>query len=124
MLWKFIGRLVVATVAISSLALPAMAASTLSPDEITATFGNGKPFASASPGGARFTLVLSPDGTASRAPKGSKTATAGKWRVSDVGYCSTWGKSTENCYTIQKGDKAYTVRDSTGKTVARWTLGN
>jgi hypothetical protein len=44
--------------------------------------------------------------------------------VSDVGYCSTWGKNPENCYTIQKGDKAYTVRDSTGKTVARWSLGS
>jgi hypothetical protein len=107
--------------AISLVSAPAMAASGLSPHEITATFGTGKPFASSSPAGARFTLVLFPDGKASRTPKGSKTATVGKWRVSDTGYCSTWGNSAENCYTIQKGDQTYTVRDSTGKTVARWT---
>lgn len=114
-------RSLLVVVAISLVSMPASAASGLSADAITATFGTGVPFSSTSPAGAQFTLILYPDGKASRIPKGSKIATVGKWRVSDAAYCSTWSKGTENCYTIQKGDKNYTVRDSTGKTVARWT---
>ena len=123
MQWKLVRNLV-ALVAISLVSAQAAAAGVLSPDDITATFGTGKPFASSSPAGARFFLILYPDGKASRTPKGSKIATVGKWRVSDAGYCSTWGSGNENCYTIEKGDKTYTIRDSTGKTVARWTLRN
>ncbi len=103
------------------IALPTLAATTLSPDEIKTTFATGKPFASASPAGAHFTIVLNQDGSASRTPKGSKNATLGKWRVSDVGYCSTWGSGAENCYTVQQDGSAYSVRDSKGKLAARWT---
>ena len=67
--------------------LQAAAATTqLSPDAIKATFGTGVPFSSTSPSGARYTLVLKPDGTATRAPKQSKAPTPGKWRLSKDGY--------------------------------------
>jgi hypothetical protein len=108
-------------VTIFCIALPALAATTLSPDEIKATFATGKPFASASPAGAQFTIVLNQDGSASRTPKGSKNPTLGKWRASDVGYCSTWGSGAENCYTIEQNGSTYSVRDSKGKLAARWT---
>jgi hypothetical protein len=99
---------------------PALAANTLSPEQIKSTFGTGQPFSSISPSGAAYTLVLNVDGSASRTPKGSKAAVTGTWRVASDGYCSKWGKNPENCYTIQKGAKAYTVLDSGGKIVARW----
>jgi hypothetical protein len=110
-----------ALVTVSCIAFSALAATTLSPTEIKSTFATGKPFASASPAGARFTIVLNLDGSAARTPKGSKNATLGKWRVSDAGYCSTWGSGAENCYTVEPNGSTYSVRDSKGKLAARWT---
>ncbi len=107
-------------VALACVVKPAWAVTKLTPNEIKTIFANGKPFTSTSPGGAVFTIVLNPEGTATRAPQGSKNPTLGKWRLSDVGYCSTWGKGTENCYTIEKGATSFTVRDSAGKVAARW----
>jgi hypothetical protein len=111
-----------ALVTVSYIAVSALAATTLSPTEIKATFATGEPFGSASPAGAQFIIILNPDGTASRTPKGSKNATLGKWRVSDAGYCSSWGgSSAENCYTVEQNGSTYSVRDSKGKLAARWT---
>ncbi len=102
--------------------LQAAAATTaLSPDAIKATFGNGVPFSSTSPSGARYTLTLKPDGTAARAPKQSKAPTPGKWRLSKDGYCSTWSSGKENCFTIQQNGTKYSVLDSHGKLAAVWS---
>src|SRR5689334_9890306 len=109
----------IAVVATLMAAVPAMAGATsLSPDEIKATFGNGKPFmASSTTGSKTYSFTLKPDGTALRTAKGSTTPTSGTWRVNDKGYCSKWGTSAEACYTIEKNGKTYTVRDAAGKTV-------
>ena len=102
-------------------ALPAMAAA-LSPDEIKTTFATGKPFSAVSASGKTFKMTFKDDGSALMLAKGAKKGQAGKWRVSDKGYCTTWGKSSEHCYTVEKGAKQYDVLDGSGKLVAHWTL--
>jgi hypothetical protein len=103
---------------------PALAAAiVLSPAEIKASFGTGKPFTAASTTGSKtYSFTLKPDGTAMRTAKGSTAITSGTWRVSEKGYCSKWGSGTESCYTIEKDGKSFTVRDTSGKSVSRWTL--
>ena len=108
-------------IALCCFATLAGAAAAMSPDAIKATFGTGTPFSSASPSGARYTLVLKPDGTATRTPKRSKAATSGTWHLSKDGYCSTWSGGTESCYTIQQNGTKYTVLDAHGKTAAVWS---
>jgi hypothetical protein len=101
------------------------AASTpVSPAEIKATFGTGKPFtANSTTGGASFTFVLKPDGTATQMSKGANTAViSGTWRVNDKGYCSKWGGNAEHCYTVEKNGTRYDIKDAAGHVISRWTL--
>jgi len=42
--------------------------------------------------------------------------------VSDKGYCTTWGKSAEHCYTVQKIGGGYEILGPGGKVAARWKL--
>jgi hypothetical protein len=102
---------------------PALAAATvLSPAEIKATFGTGKPFTAVSTtGGASFTFVFKPDGTASQTAKGATAPVNGTWRVSDKGYCSKWGSNGEHCYTVEKNGTRYDVRNAAGQVLSRWT---
>src|SRR5262249_12552792 len=97
-------RITAAVVAAAVLQLavlqPVLAADKLSPDDIKKTFGTGKSFTSETPGGSILALTLSPDGTAKAVPKGKKSGLTGTWRASDKGYCSTWGKASEKCYTV------------------------
>jgi hypothetical protein len=92
----------------------------LTPKEIQATFGTGTPFSSSTPSGTTYTVTLNSDGTASRLPHKGKVAITGKWRVSKDGYCSTWGKGTENCYKIEKDGDRYKVLDARAGVVAYW----
>lgn len=96
----------------------------LGPADIQATFGTGNAFAGSTVGGATYSYVLKPDGTASRTAKGSKTAEAGTWRAADPGYCAKWGKGgTERCYSIRPTatTASYDVLDTGNKVVAHWT---
>ena len=103
-------------------ALPVIAAAvTLTPDEIKATFGTGKPFTATDTSGKAYVLTLKPDGSALETPKGKKTATTGTWRVSDKGYCSKWGTAKEHCHTVQKNGNRYDVLDAGGLPIASWT---
>ena len=117
-------RVAFALVAVSWLQAPVLAATPpakpLTPKEIQATFGTGKPFTSSTPSGTAYTITLNADGAASRMPKKGKVAITGKWRVSKDGYCSTWGKGTENCYLIRKDSDRYKVVDPKGSVVAYW----
>ena len=59
--------------AVAPLALAA--ATPLSPVEIKASFGTGKPFtANSTTGGASFTFVFKPDGTATQTSKGASAS--------------------------------------------------
>ena len=99
----------------------AAAASSLTPQDIKATFGTGKPFAATSSGGQVYTFVLKPDGSATQAPKGSNTTiVTGTWRVNDKGYCSKWGTNAEHCYLVEKNGARYDVRDGTGQVISHW----
>lgn len=101
--------------------VPAFAAADkVSPDDIKKIFGTGKPFTAQAPSGSTLTLTLSPDGSAKAASKGKKKGETGTWRVSDSGYCSTWGKGSEKCYTIQKNGDKYDVVNAHGAVVAHW----
>jgi hypothetical protein len=95
---------------------------TMSPAEIKATFGTGKPFSATSSGGQTYTFTFNPDGTAIQAPKGSGAVTKGTWRVNDKGYCSKWGTNAEHCYTVERNGDKFDVRDSSGKAISRWIL--
>src|SRR5262249_6348322 len=103
--------------------LPAYAAEFLTPDEIKTIFGTGAPFTTESASGKKKTLTLSPDGSAKVISKDKKATESGTWRVSADGYCSTWGKSTENCYLIKKVGKKFEVLTPKKALVARWSSG-
>jgi len=112
------------------LATPALAAAgaLLSPDEFKTTFATGKPFTATSPAGKSYTLTLKPDGTAVRAAAAKPNAKAkpkgetGSWRVSDKGYCTTWGKRPEHCYTVQKSGDGFDILGPGAQKAAHWKL--
>lgn len=103
-------------------ATPVAAATSLTPTEIKATFGTGRPFLATSTSGQSYTFTFKADGTALQQPKGGAAITTGTWRVNDKGYCSKWGTSAEHCYTIEKNGDKFDVRDSGGKAISRWAL--
>ncbi len=98
------------------------ATSILSPSEIKATFGTGKPFSAVSASGqSAYWFTFYGDGHASAVPKGRQRGTSGHWRVSSRGYCTQWARSTEHCYTVEKRGRSFEVRNASGNLVARWT---
>ena len=104
-------------------ALPVLAAVTpVTPVEIKAMFGNGKPFVATSSSGQAYTFTFKVDGKASQTAKGGSAVTTGTWRVNDKGYCSKWGTAAEHCYTVERNGDKFDVRDSTGKAISRWAL--
>src|SRR4051812_6162022 len=99
-----------ACVALTGNALAAADGAPLAPADIKATFGTGNAFTSTDAGsGGKYTIVLKPDGHATRAVQGKTNVTPGTWRINDTGYCSKWGKAAEHCYTVQKTASAYDV---------------
>ena len=105
-----------------AIALPAAAATNLTPDAIKTQFGTGKPIHGvAVPGGRRYTLTLSADGKAVMTFLNDKSEKDGTWRVSKTGYCSKWGSNPEHCYTIQQNGNAYDVLNHSGTVIAHWT---
>ncbi len=105
---------------ISTMGLPALAA-TLTPDEIKAQFGTGTSFNGVTvPGGRRYSLTLSPDGTAKMMMLNDKSVRTGKWRVAKADYCSKWGNNAEHCYTIQQGAEGFDVLNRSGTAIAHW----
>ena len=112
----------IACVAVLAIAVPAYAASNLTPDEIKAEFATGKPIHGATvPGGRRYSLTLSADGKAEMTFLNDKSTTSGTWRVSKTGYCSKWGSKPEHCYTVQQNGKSYDVLNDKGTVIAHWT---
>jgi hypothetical protein len=99
----------------------ALAAAMLTPDEIKQTFATGHPFAASNPGGVKFSITFNSDGTATETVKGATKSESGKWRLSDRGYCTQWGKSPEHCYRVTKADDHYNVIGFDGAVIARWT---
>jgi len=100
---------------------PVRAAENVSPADIQKMFAVGKPFSATAPSGIAVMITLNPDGTAKAIPQGKKKGPKGTWRLSNTGYCSTWSKGSEHCYTLrQKGD-GYDVVNQSGIVVAHWS---
>jgi hypothetical protein len=120
-----IGKWVLLAAMLPCVATPTYAAEKahpLSPDEIKTLFATGKAFSASTPGGRTVAMTLSPDGKAVAVPKGEKKGNKGKWRLSDTGYCTKWGRSPERCYTVQKRGDGYDVLGPSGTVVAHWTM--
>jgi hypothetical protein len=94
----------------------------LTPVEIKKTFATGKPFSATVPSGKTVQITFNPNGSASSIPKGKKKGIKGKWRLSDAGYCSTWGQRKENCYTVQKVGTRYDVINGNNILAAQWVM--
>jgi hypothetical protein len=102
----------------------ARAAEFLSPDEIKTTFATGVAFTATSASGETKRITLNPDGTAtitSKAEKKKSASKSGKWRLSADGYCSTWGKGSENCYLIKPNGKKFDVLTAKKEVIAHWS---
>lgn len=114
-----------AAVFLAASAASAMAAgSLLSPSQIKATFGTGKPFTAISASGrSEYSFTFNGDGSAFAVPQGRTAGASGQWRLSSDGYCSQWGANAEHCYTIDKNGKQFDVRDTAGQLIARFELG-
>ncbi len=116
-------KLGIACLVVLATVLPAVAATSLTPDEIKTQFGTGKPFHGvAVPGGRRYTLTLGiTDGKAEMTFLNDKSTTNGTWHVSKTGYCSKWGTKPEHCYTVQQNGTSYDVLNGSGTVIAHWT---
>ena len=109
---------------LSHFVVPAVAADKphlRTPPEIKATFGTGTPFTATAPSGKVIMITLKPDGVAQAVPKGKKKGKAGKWRLSDDGYCTAWEKAAENCYKIRQIGADYEVVNASNAIIAHWT---
>jgi len=92
----------------------------IKPTDIQKIFAIGKPFPATAPTGKVVIMTLDPDGSAIAVPKGKKKGTKGTWRLTDTGYCSTWGKGPDHCYTVRPQGEGYDVVNKSGVVVARW----
>ncbi len=80
----------------------ALGADAMRPSDIKAAFFNGEPFTAATPTGTRFKMTFTPDGKALREPMGSAAGPAkqGTWRLSPVGFCTSWAGAKPSCFTL------------------------
>ena len=100
---------------------PIFAAENLPPSDIQTIFATGKPFSATTPSGKKVQITFHPNGTATAIPKGKKKGIKGTWRLSDIGYCSIWGKGSEHCYVVQKIGDRYDVINRDNVLAAQWT---
>jgi hypothetical protein len=114
------GPVVTATIFLAASA--ALAAQPMAPNDIQATFFNGRAFTASASSGTKFKMIFMPDGSMIREPLGkSGTKRSGTWKLDASGFCTTWKKGGANCYTlIPSGKNKWSVqRGST--TIAVWT---
>jgi hypothetical protein len=82
----------------------------LSPNDIQATFFNGKPFTAATPSNLKFKMTFTADGKMKRQPVGGGSKGEGTWKLSKDGFCSTWKGAKDNCFTVvSAGDNKWSV---------------
>ena len=83
-----------------------LAGEPLAPSEIQTTFFTGQAFTATTPSGTKFKMTFTPDGKMTREPlaqRGNKST--GTWRLNAKGFCTTWGHSKSNCFTIVPSGK-------------------
>jgi len=118
--------MVIAALLVSAGLAAAAPAGRLAPKDIETTFFTGQPFTAASPSGAKFKMTFTPDGKMTREPlerSGSKDA--GTWKLNAKGFCTAWGHSAANCFTVlPSGENKWSVQKTAttiATTVAVWS---
>jgi hypothetical protein len=104
----------------------ALAAEPMAPADIRTTFFNGQPFTAVSPSGAKFKMVFTPDGKTTREPlEQPGPRSTGTWKLNAKGFCTAWGHSAPNCFTvIASGENKWSVQKiatTIATTVAVWS---
>ena len=98
------------------------AADKLAPNDIQSTFFNGQPFTASTQSNLKFKMTFTANGKMKRQPIGTGAKGEGSWKLSQDGFCTTWGGATiANCFTVvSAGDNKWSVMK--GSTVqAIWT---
>jgi hypothetical protein len=103
-----------------------LAGEPLAPSEVQTTFFTGQAFTATTPSGTKFKMTFTPDGKMTREPlaqRGNKSA--GTWKLNAKGFCTTWGHSKSNCFTIvPSGENKWSVQGiatTIATTVAIWS---
>jgi hypothetical protein len=79
----------------------AFAAEPMAPNDIKATFFNGKPFSAASPSGTKFTMTFMPSGKMNRQALAPPVKiNVGIWKLNAKGFCTSWEHARSNCFTV------------------------
>ena len=95
------GAAVYIAIAAAAGALPGFADTKLTPDEIKAAFFTGQAFTAATPSGVTFKMIFTADGKVVRQPSGRAGSKGeGTWQLSADGFCTTWKKAKQNCFTL------------------------
>jgi len=80
---------------------PAFAADPMAPSEIQSTFFTGQPFTAMTLSGAKYKMTFTADGKMTREPvEQASSGSAGTWKLSAKGFCTSWNHSAPNCFTI------------------------
>jgi hypothetical protein len=98
------------------------AADKLAPNDIQSTFFNGQPFTASTQSNLKFKMTFTANGKMKRQPIGTGAKGEGTWKLSQDGFCTTWGGATiANCFTVvSAGDNKWSVMK--GSTLqATWT---
>ena len=121
--FNFDGGLIIISLALAGILLPAsaaFAAEPMAPSDIQATFFDAKPFTASTTSGTQFKMIFTADGKMTRQPRGkSGKKSSGTWKLDASGFCTSWKGAETNCYTvvpsgknkwsIQKGSTAVAV---------------
>jgi hypothetical protein len=98
----------------------------MAPTEIQKAFFTGQAFTATTPSGTKFKMTFTPDGKMTREPlaqRGNKST--GTWKLNAKGFCTTWGRSKSNCFTIvPSGENRWSVQGiatTIATTVAVWS---
>src|SRR3984885_9208841 len=98
------------------------AADKLAPNDIQSTCFNGQPFTASTQSNLKFKMTFTANGKMKRQPIGTGAKGEGTWKLSQDGFCTTWGGATiANCFTVvSAGDNKWSVMK--GSTVqATWS---
>jgi hypothetical protein len=98
------------------------AADKLAPNDIQSTFFNGQPFTASTQSNLKFKMTFNANGKMKRQPIGTGARGEGSWKLSQDGFCTTWGGATiANCFTlVSAGDNKWSVMKG-GTVQATWS---
>ncbi len=94
----------------------------VAPNDVQATFFDGKPFTSSTPQNIKYTMVFTADGKMTREPLGKAGVKGeGTWKLSKDGFCTTWKNSPSNCFSVVSGgDNKWSIMKG-NSVIGTWT---